>query len=82
MNPQDQEAGRSVHPDPKTLLKLAQARMPFGKYAGYRLVDLPEAYVIWLSRKGFPKGELGELLNTIYVIKVNGLEDLFQSLKD
>ncbi len=82
MNPQDQEAGRSVHPDPKALLKLAQARMPFGKYAGYRLVDLPEAYVIWLSRKGFPKGELGELLNTIYVIKVNGLEYLFQSLKD
>lgn len=82
MNYQDQEAGRNVHPDQKALLKLARTRMPFGKYAGYRLVDLPEAYVIWLSRKGFPKGELGELLNTVYVIKVNGLEYLFQPLQD
>ena len=55
--------------------------MPFGKYAGRRLVDLPESYVIWLSRKGFPKGELGEMLNTVYEIKVNGLEYLFKQLK-
>ena len=82
MNSQDQEACPNAHPDPNALLKLAQVRMPFGKYAGYRLVDLPESYVIWLSRKGFPKGELGELLNTVYVIKVNGLEYLFKSLKD
>ena len=45
-------------------------------------MDLPESYVIWLSRKGFPKGELGEMLNTVYEIKVNGLEYLFKSLKD
>jgi uncharacterized protein (DUF3820 family) len=42
--------------------------MPFGKYAGRRLVDLPEPYVVWLSRKGFPKGELGELLSTVYML--------------
>ncbi len=82
MNSQDREASPNAHPDHKALLKLAQAIMPFGKYAGYRLVDLSEPYVVWLSRKGFPKGELGELLNTIYVIKVNGLEYLFDSLKD
>jgi len=56
--------------------------MPFGKYAGWRLVDLPEPYVVWFSRKGFPKGELGELLSTVYEIKINGLEYLFKPLKD
>jgi len=40
--------------DPKYLLKLAKTRMPFGKYEGSRLVDLPEAYVVWFSKKGFP----------------------------
>jgi uncharacterized protein (DUF3820 family) len=79
MNAQDQEVS-AVHPDPNALLKLAQATMPYGKYAGCRLVDLPESYVIWLSRKGFPKGELGEMLNTVYVIKANGLEYLFKTL--
>ena len=81
MYSQDQTACPNVHPDHNALLKLAQATMPYGKYAGYRLVDLPEAYVIWHSRKGFPKGELGELLSTVYEIKINGLEYLFNSLK-
>ena len=82
MDSREQKTGPGVSPDPNALLKLARARMPFGKYAGYRLVDLPESYVIWLSRKGFPEGELGELLSTVYVIKANGLEYLFQSLPD
>lgn len=55
--------------------------MPFGKHAGTRLVDLPEPYVIWFSQKGFPKGELGEMLQNIYEIKVNGLEYLFKPIK-
>lgn len=55
--------------------------MPFGKYAGYLLVDLPEHYVVWYSRKGFPEGELGELLRMVYEIKINGLEYLFEPLK-
>lgn len=71
-----------VQPDKNVLLKLAQARMPFGKHTGCRLVDLPEPYVVWLSRKGFPAGELGELLRTVYEIKVNGLEYLFEPLQD
>jgi uncharacterized protein (DUF3820 family) len=82
MNPDDQKACPYVHPDHKALLKLAQATMPFGKYAGRRLMDLPERYVVWLSRKGFPKGELDQLLSTVYEIKVNGLEYLFKQLKD
>lgn len=54
--------------------------MPFGKYAGTRLVDLPEPYVVWFSQKGFPEGELGRMLKAVYEIKVNGLEYLFQPL--
>jgi uncharacterized protein (DUF3820 family) len=68
-------------PDPQYLLKLAYAKMPFGKYTGTRLVDLPEPYVVWFSQKGFPGGELGEMLRNIYEIKVNGLEYLFKPLK-
>jgi uncharacterized protein (DUF3820 family) len=70
-----------IIPDERILMKLVEVEMPFGKYAGRRLVDLPEPYVIWLSRKGFPEGELGELLRTVYEVKVNGLEYLFQPLK-
>jgi uncharacterized protein len=62
------------------LLKLAKARMPFGKYKNKRLIDLPEPYVVWFSQKGFPKGELGEMMQIIYEIKVNGLEYLFKPL--
>ena len=82
MNSADQNAYPHVQPDKNAFLKLAQATMPFGKYPGHRLVDLPEPYVVWLSRKGFPKGELGEMLSTVYEIKVNGLEYLFKPLKE
>jgi len=81
MNSEKQKAYPYVQPDKNALLKLTQAKMPFGRYAGWRLVDLPEPYVVWLSQKGFPKGELGELLSTVYEIKVNGLEYLFEPLK-
>jgi uncharacterized protein (DUF3820 family) len=60
------------------LKKLLKTRMPFGKYKGQLLIDLPESYVVWFSRKGFPKGELGEMLQTVYEIKANGLEYLFR----
>ena len=66
--------------DQKQLLRLAEYRMPFGKYKNYRLVDLPEPYVVWFHNKGFPKGELGTLLAIVYEIKVNGLEYLFKPL--
>ena len=69
-------------PNRADLLKLADAKMPFGKYAGTHLVDLPEPYVIWFSQKGFPGGELGRMLQTVFEIKVNGLEYLFEPLKN
>jgi len=68
-------------PDPGYLKKLAAARMPFGKYEGRLLIDLPEAYILWLKDKGYPKGELGEMLMAVYEIKVNGLEYLFDPLR-
>lgn len=68
-------------PDPQYLLKLARTTMPFGRYKGLLLIDLPEPYVVWFSQKGFPKGELGNMLRSVYEIKVNGLEYLFEPLK-
>ena len=68
-------------PDPKMLLELIEARMPFGKYKGRLLIDLPEPYVVWFRQKGFPSGLLGKQLETVYVIKANGLEHLFAPLR-
>jgi len=67
--------------DPQLLLKLAHYRMPYGKYANQLLIDLPEPYVVWFANKGFPKGELGMLLNIVHEIKINGLEYLFAPLR-
>lgn len=69
-----------IVPDKELLLKFAEMKMPFGRYAGRRLIDLPEPYVIWFKQKGFPKGQLGEMLGLLYEIKVNGLEYLFEPL--
>ncbi|MFT7538863.1 MAG: hypothetical protein ACI9F2_001014 [Lysobacterales bacterium] len=71
-----------LSPDPEYLLKLARMRMPFGKYKGLLLIDLPEPYVVWFNDKGFPEGSLGDMLRSIYEIKVNGLEDLFKPLRN
>jgi hypothetical protein len=62
------------------LIEIANMRMPFGKFQGRYLVDLPEHYIIWYKNKGFPKGKLGEQLGAIYEIKLNGLEDLIRPL--
>jgi uncharacterized protein (DUF3820 family) len=67
--------------DPAVLLKLAKTRMPFGRYKGRLLIDLPKPYVIWFAKKGFPEGELGRMLNTLYQVKMNGLEYLFKPLR-
>lgn len=56
-------------------------RMPFGKYQGRLLIDLPDEYLVWFSKKGFPQGELGKLLEELAEIKLNGLEFLFKDLR-
>ena len=63
------------------LIKLAKLKMPFGKYQGRLLIDLPEPYLIWFSKQGFPDGELGQLLALALEIKINGLESLIEPLK-
>ncbi len=67
--------------DYEQLLELAAMKMPFGKYTGRLLIDLPEPYVVWFAQKGFPPGKLGRMLAIIYEIKVNGLEYLFDPLR-
>jgi len=67
--------------DPNELLELARTRMPFGKYAGRLLIDLPEPYVVWFAQQGFPPGKLGRMLQTVHEIKINGLEFLFDPLR-
>jgi len=81
MNPAIESEMQYSPLDHAKLLELAATRMPFGKYRGHRLVDLPENYVVWFAGQGFPPGKLGEMLRTVYEIKVNGLEYLFDRLK-
>jgi uncharacterized protein (DUF3820 family) len=70
-----------IQPDPQFLIKLAHTKMPFGKYEGRYLIDLPEYYVVWYHNKGFPKGKLGDMLTQVYELKLNGLEDLIRDIK-
>ena len=67
-------------PDPQLLIQLVNMKMPFGKYKGTLLYQLPVSYLEWFNRKGFPKGKLGILLQTLYEIKLNGLEYLLHGL--
>ncbi len=71
----------ALQADRQTLLRLAGYRMPFGKYANRLLIDLPEPYVVWFAKQGFPRGELGQMLRMVYEIKLNGLEYLFEPLR-
>jgi uncharacterized protein (DUF3820 family) len=63
------------------LLKLANQPMPFGKYQGKVLIDLPEEYLLWFANKGFPQGELGRLMQLALEIRINGLEGVIMPLK-
>lgn len=67
--------------NPDELMALAEMRMPFGRYQGRLLIDLPERYVVWFASNGFPEGRLGRMLQTVYEIKANGLEYLFAPLR-
>ncbi|MGJ8737313.1 DUF3820 family protein [Zobellia laminariae] len=71
----------NIAPDKQKLIELAHYRMPFGKYKGKYLVNLPEAYLIWYQQKGFPDGKLGILLKSMLEIKINGLEPLIYRIQ-
>lgn len=69
----------SFGPDPSILTDITSMKMPFGKYKGTVLLNLPVSYLEWFNRKGFPKGRLGILLQTLHEIKLNGLDYLLRN---
>lgn len=70
-----------ISPDKRKLIELAYYKMPFGKFKGRYLVDLPEPYLVWFRQNGFPQGKLGNLLEAMLEIKVNGLESLIYRIQ-
>ena len=70
-----------LQPDKQFLIDLAHTRMPYGKYEGRYIIDLPEYYVVWYHNKGFPKGKLGQMLTTVYELKLNGLEYIVRNIQ-
>ena len=67
--------------NPELLSELVKMPMPYGKYKDRIICDLPVSYLEWFNRKGFPRGKLGILLETMFEIKMNGLDDLLRPLK-
>lgn len=68
--------------NPEILQEICKVKMPFGKYEGRILADLPVSYLEWFIRNGgFPKGKLGMQLSTVYEIKLNGLEEILHTLR-
>lgn len=68
-------------PDHQVLIDIVKGQMPFGKYKGRPLMSLPVSYLEWFARKGFPQGKLGMQLQTLYEIKINGLEEILHRVK-
>ncbi len=66
--------------DPQELVRIVNMAMPFGRYQGCKLLNLPEPYVVWFKNQGYPEGKLGERLAVIYEIKLNGLEPVLRPL--
>ena len=67
--------------DSEALLAAINQTMPFGRYKGRKLLDLPEPYLVWFHSNGFPKGKLGEQLALMYEVKLNGLEGMLRELQ-
>ncbi len=67
--------------DKSDLIQLVSYPMPFGKYQGKVIIDLPEEYLLWFANKGFPDGELGKLMALALEIRINGLEDILTPLR-
>jgi uncharacterized protein (DUF3820 family) len=71
----------NVTPDSKILIGIVQTKMPFGKYKGTLISDLPVYYLEWLHNRGFPQGKLGMMLASVYEIKINGLSAILAAVK-
>ena len=72
---------KGTYGDPRLMYKLANYRMPFGKHRNLLLIDLPQNYLTWFAKKGFPQGELGELMRIVYETKADGMEHLLDQLR-
>jgi len=71
----------NIKPDAKIIIEMVQTEMPFGKYKGTLISDLPVHYLEWYHTKGFPPGKLGMMLASVYEIKINGLTGILSSVK-
>lgn len=71
----------NLTPDPKILTDLVTIKMPFGKYKGTLICDLPVSYLEWFRNKGFPPGKMGMLLSSVYEIKINGVSRILNQVK-
>jgi hypothetical protein len=67
--------------DPAQLERLVTLAMPFGRYQGRVIADLPGAYLAWFAQQGFPKGELGRLLALMHLIDEAGLRRLLDPVR-
>ncbi len=74
--------GDYSHMNPDDLQRLVTLEMPYGKYKGRLLADLPGHYLNWFAREGFPKGDLGRLLQLMQEIDHNGLSELLVPLRN
>ncbi|WP_341937935.1 DUF3820 family protein [Marinimicrobium sp. C2-29] len=79
MNP-DLHSDLNSDPGSQDLLEAVNQTMPFGKYKGRKLLELPEPYLVWFHGQGFPNSKLGRQLALMYEVKVNGLEGMLQEL--
>jgi len=70
-----------VKPDSKILIEIVQTKMPFGKYKGTIISDIPISYLEWMHGQGFPPGKLGMLLSTVFEIRTNGLSEIITMVK-
>jgi uncharacterized protein (DUF3820 family) len=71
-----------IKPDSQILVDIVQTKMPFGKYNGTLISDLPVSYLEWFKSKGFPPGKLGMMLSTVFEIKTNGLNSILTTVKN
>ncbi|MEO6151090.1 MAG: DUF3820 family protein [Mucilaginibacter sp.] len=72
----------NITPDPQVLIDAVKMRMPFGKYKGTLICDIPISYLEWMHNKGFPPGKLGMILSTVFEIKTNGVGAILIRIKN
>ncbi|MCS3733898.1 DUF3820 family protein [Mucilaginibacter dorajii] len=72
---------QNIQPDPQILIDIVQTPMPYGKYKGTIIADIPISYLEWMAGKGFTKDKMGMMLSTVFEIKTNGLSEILFMVK-